>query len=178
MVTMYKAIDKRIDIIKEETKKDTLSDDLGTTIFHSLIRNPNLSKADKTDERLLDEARVLLGAGTDTTANTLAWTTYHLLANTAILARLRKELLEAIPDPENMPPLSQLEALPYLTAVIQEGIRLHPGASIRQDRVAPDEDLLYEDVKSGKKWIIEKGVSQILANLTDIRLTHHRLPWE
>ncbi len=138
-----------------------MSENLGTTIFHSLIRNPNLSKADKTDERLLDEARVLLGAGTDTTANTLAWTTYHILANPPVIARLRKELVDAIPDLENMPPLNQLEALPYLTAVIQEGIRLHPGASLRQDRVAPDEDILYEDGNSGKKWIIEKGVSHM-----------------
>ncbi len=44
------------------------------------------------------------------------------------------------------------------TAVIQEGIRLHPGASIRQERVAPNEDLFYEDKKSGLKYMIPKGV--------------------
>ena len=54
---------------------------------------------------------------------------------------------------------AQIEALPYLTAVIQEGIRLHPGASVRQDRVAPDESLLYEDARGGKKYVIPKGVS-------------------
>jgi len=145
--------------VKEETRNDTPNDGVGSTVFHGLLRNPNLSAADKTDDRLIDEARVLLGGGTDTTANTLAAITYHLLANPEILKKLRSELVAAIPDPYNMPPLVQIEALPYLSAVIQEGIRMHPGASIRQDRVAPDEDLVYEDQRSGKKWIIEKGVS-------------------
>jgi cytochrome P450 len=132
---------------------------LGTTIFHSLLSNSNLPDSDKTNERLLDEARVLLGGGTDTTASTLAAITYHLLANPSILQELKKELAEAIPDPNSVPISAQIEALPYLTAVIQEGIRLHPGASVRQDRVAPDESLLYEDAKGGKKYVIPKGVS-------------------
>lgn len=43
-------------------------------------------------------------------------------------------------------------------AVIQEGIRLHPGVSIRQDRVAPDQDLFYQS-PSGKNYVIPAGVS-------------------
>ena len=96
---------------------------------------------------------------TDTTANTLAALTYHLLSNPEILKKLKVELSKAVPDPESTLELSQLEALPYLTAVIEEGIRLHPGASVRQDRVAPDEDLFYEDSKNGKKYVIPRGVS-------------------
>ncbi|KAK0112469.1 hypothetical protein ONS96_001706 [Cadophora gregata f. sp. sojae] len=156
-LSMVKDLINTINIIKEETKNDKPNDNIGTTIFHGLLHNPNLSAADKTDDRLIDEGRVLIGAGTDTSANTLAAITYHLLANPEILQKLRTELMAAIPDPYNMPPLAQIEALPYLSAVIQEGIRLHPGASIRQERVAPDEDLVYEDGTNGKKWIIEKG---------------------
>ena len=143
------------------------TDSLRKTIFHSLIRNQNLPEAEKSDKRLADEANILLGAGTDTTASTLAYTTYHLLSNPTILKKLRDELISAIPDPQDMPPLNKLEALPYLTAVVQEGIRLHPGASIRQERVAPDEDLLYEDRKTGMKWLIPKGVSQGLFKVRD-----------
>lgn len=133
---------------------------MAPTIFHGLLNNPNLPESEKITDRLLDEARVLVGAGTDTTANTLAVLTYHILANPHITKRLKAELAEAMPDTETMPESAQLEALPYLTAVIQEGIRLHPGASIRQERLAPDEDLLYEDAKSGKKYVITKGVSE------------------
>lgn len=129
------------------------------TIFHGLLNNPNLPPSEKVTDRLLDEARTLIGGGTDTTANTLASLTYHVLENPPILKKLKAELAEAIPDPETMPQSAQLEALPYLTAVIQEAIRLHPAASVRQERVAPDEDLFYEERKTGKKYIIPKGVS-------------------
>jgi cytochrome P450 len=53
---------------------------------------------------------------------------------------------------------SQIEALPYLTAVIEEGIRLHPAGSGRRERVAPDEDLIYQDAKGGRRYVIPKGV--------------------
>ena len=118
-----------------------------------------------TNDRMIDEARILLGAGTDTTASTLAAITYHLLENPSIIKRLREELIEAMPDPKIMPISTQIEALPYLTAVIQEGIRLHPGASIRQERVAPDEDLIYENLEEGRKYLIPKGVSDTLSRI-------------
>ena len=150
---------KKIDAVKEAYRTKT-EGDMAPTIFHGLLSNPNLPESEKVTDRLLDEARVLIGAGTDTTANTLASLTYHILANPEILKRLKAELAEAMPEAEPIPESARLEALPYLTAVIQEGIRLHPGASIRQERVAPDEDLFYEDAKSGKKYVIKKGVSE------------------
>ncbi|KAL2065828.1 hypothetical protein VTL71DRAFT_3498 [Oculimacula yallundae] len=156
-IDLIEELSVRIADVRRDIKESGSSDAVGSTILHSLLRNPNLSAADLTDVRLNDEARILLGAGTDTTANTLAAITYHLLANPEILRKLREELITAIPDPSNEPPLAHIEALPYLTGVIQEGIRMHPGASVRQDRVAPDEDLFYEDRKSGKKWIIQRG---------------------
>ncbi|CZT46526.1 related to trichodiene oxygenase cytochrome P450 [Rhynchosporium secalis] len=151
-------LNRRLTNVKMEIKDIGSSDNTESTVFHSLLRNPNLSIADKSDERMLEEARVMLGAGTDTTSITLTAITYQILANPAIFKKLRAELIAAIPDPNNEPVLSQIEALPYLTAVIQEGIRMHPGGSIRQERVAPDEDLLYEDRKTGKKWIINRGI--------------------
>ena len=134
---------------------------MAPTIFHGMLSNTNLPDSEKTTPRLLDEAIVLVGAGTDTTANTLAALTYHILANPDILKKLKTELAEAIPDVETLPESTRIETLPYLTAVIQEGIRLHPGATLRQERVAPDEELLYEDTKSGKKYVITRGVRDI-----------------
>jgi cytochrome P450 len=128
------------------------------TIFHGIIQNPNVPETDKSTARLVDEAIIFLGAGTDTTAQTMVAITYHLLSNPEILGKLKAELAQAIPDVESLPESSKLEALPYLTAVIQESIRLHPGAVHRQERVAPDEDLFYEDPKSGEKFLIPQGV--------------------
>ncbi len=155
---------QRINIVREEIKDRTMMNNLGTTIFHGLLSNPDLPDSEKTDQRMVEEARVLLAAGTETTASTLAAITYHLLANPSILKELKKELTEAILDPDSFPISTQIEGLPYLTAVIKEGLRLHPGASLRQERVAPDESFLYEDVKSGRKYVIPKGVGSRSVN--------------
>jgi cytochrome P450 len=134
-------------------------DNSENTVFHSLLMNSNVPDSDKTDDRMAEEARILLLGGTDTTAMTLSATTYHILANPSIFKKLKAELTQAIPDPDSLPVSSQIEALPYLTAVIEEGIRLHPAGSGRQERVAPDEDLIYQDTKGGRRYVIPKGVS-------------------
>jgi hypothetical protein len=54
-----------------------------------------------------------------------------------------------------MPELFQIEGLPYLTAIIQEDLRLHSSASFRQDRVAPDEDLFCEDARVGRNILFQ-----------------------
>jgi cytochrome P450 len=174
-------LQKQIALVRGEKENP----DGGTTIFHGLIGG-DLAASEKTDERMIDESRVILAAGTDTTARALTVITYHLLANPERLAKLKSELDAALPDPDALPRCSQVETLPYLVclcrfpipeygliilqnAVIQEGLRLHPPASVRQERVAPDEDLHYED-KKGNKYTIPKGVSC----LNSFSHRHHR----
>lgn len=89
-------------------------------------------------------------------ATTLASLTYHLLVNPDILSKLKKELADAIPDPKIPPTCQQVENLPYFSAVIQETLRLHPGAVIRSPRVSPDEPLHYDD-GINPTWIIPAG---------------------
>ena len=100
---------------------------------------------------------VILFAGTDTTASTLAAIMYHMLADRSALGRLKAELEAAMPDPQKLPDASKLDKLPYLNAVIHEALRLYPGATHRQDRAAPEEDLVYRDVKSGRVFVIPAG---------------------
>jgi cytochrome P450 len=150
---------KRIEIVKKEIKDNAGTDISEKTIFHSLLMNPNVPDHDRTDDRMAEEARILLLGGTDTTAMTLSAITYQILANPSIFKKLKAELTQAIPDPDSLPVAAQIEALPYLTAVIEEGIRLHPAATTRQERIAPDEDLIYQDTKGGRRYVIPKGVS-------------------
>lgn len=81
--------------------------------------------------------------------------TYHLLTIPSVLKKLKVELATAIPDLSTPLPLSALEQLPYLTACIQEGLRLSCGVSSRLQRIAPDEDLLFND--GAKQWTIPRG---------------------
>ena len=102
----------------------------------------------------------MMGAGTDTTARTLVAITYHLLANPPIFRQLRAELLDAVPVSRNSPPLSVLETLLYLNAVIQEGLRIHSGVCLRQERVAPDEDFFFEeDDDNNVSYVILRGTA-------------------
>ncbi|KAI1270337.1 cytochrome P450 [Xylariaceae sp. FL1019] len=127
----------------------------GKTIFHEIMRS-DIPESEKETMRLADEAMILVTAGSETTASTLAVIMYHLLADPALLARLKAELEVAMPDPNAMPEASKLDSLPLLNAIIEECIRLYPGASFRQDRVAPDEDLFYTS-PSGETITIPKG---------------------
>jgi cytochrome P450 len=142
---------QKIDKIKANSSE--YSDAEIPTIFHGLLQS-SLPESEKTSSRLAEEASVLLSAGTDSSANTLSAITYHLLSNPRILHKLRKELIDAIPNKSErqFPKISKVEALPYLSAVIQEGLRLHPAVSGRQQRVAPTEDLIYIDPSNNKTY--------------------------
>jgi cytochrome P450 len=63
---------------------------------------------------MLDEARVMLAAGTETTAQTLSAITYHMLQNPNMLKTLKAELEVAMPDPSVLPNAIPTEQLPYL----------------------------------------------------------------
>lgn len=83
------------------------------TIFQAL-RDSHLPPHEKTDERLMDEGLILVGAGGETTAQTLAVLVFHLLKNPVALSKLTDELRTAIPDRRNHPPWQKLEQMPYL----------------------------------------------------------------
>jgi cytochrome P450 len=62
-------------------------------------------------------------AGIETSARAASVISFWLLKKPDVKARLQAELEAAIPDPNKMPPLAELEKLPYLNAVLQEGKR-------------------------------------------------------
>ncbi|KAJ4244772.1 hypothetical protein NW762_014349 [Fusarium torreyae] len=144
------SLSAQIDHLK---KADNLQE--GKTIFHEILRS-DIPNSEKGTKRLTDEAMVLVTAGSETTASTLAAITYHLLADTSLMARLRAELKTVMPEPDQLPDQTKLKNLPFLNALIEEAIRLYPGGSHRQDRLAPDEDIVYE-APDGKTHIIRAG---------------------
>lgn len=71
------------------------------------------------DDDLREQLRTMLVAGHETTATTVVWTLFHLHRHPEILAKLRAEIGDDL-APE------RLTRLPYLTAVCNESMRLHP----------------------------------------------------
>ncbi|KAL8785036.1 MAG: hypothetical protein Q9195_008796 [Heterodermia aff. obscurata] len=121
------------------------------TIFHSMIANNQLPPEEKTTERLEAEGAGVVAAGAMTVAHTLSVISYHIIANPNIQEKLEKELEAAFSDPASPVRWGQLEQLPYLSAIIQEGLRWAPGVSHRLQRISPDIDLHYKD------WTIPRG---------------------
>lgn len=121
------------------------------TVFGGMA-NADVPESEKSDERLTDEAETLIAAGVLTTSTILQTITFHVLWDPKVLSCLISELHEAVPDANSLPSLNALERLPYLTAVIWEGLRMAYGVSHRLQRVSPDVALRYAD------WSIPPGV--------------------
>lgn len=137
---------------------DSVHDD--PTLIHTILQ-ANLPEHEKSYGRLIDEISTVLGAALETTATTLRLIMYYVYTDPEILARLRTELSNAAQNSDNQQglPLKVLEQLPYLTAVLTEGLRLSPGLATRMARIALDRDLVYD------KWVIPAGTPVSMTTL-------------
>ena len=105
------------------------------SVFASVLDSPAHPPPAKSLSRLEQEGALLVLAGTESPAKTLAVIFYHLLSQPPILAKLRTEL-ETLPMSASW---TQLEQLPYPSAVIEEGNRLSFGVTARTARIAYEE---------------------------------------
>ena len=87
------------------------------------------------DEVIVNGALFII-AGTETTAGFLAGLFNHLLRNQPILDRLTAEIRTAFARDEDLK-FEALVQLPYLTACIEEGLRIFPSAPIGFVRTVP-----------------------------------------
>ncbi|KAI9748899.1 MAG: hypothetical protein M1835_001689, partial [Candelina submexicana] len=134
------------EVVEEVKNKDTSNDDMKSTpTVFSELAHAEVPSEEKSVHRLTEEGVLFVVAGNETTGNALSIMTFHILNNPAVLQSLSKELVEAIPDPKILPMWQDLEQLPYLKAVITEGLRLSYGVISRMPRVAPDTTLRYKD---------------------------------
>jgi len=79
-----------------------------------------------SDDALHDELLTLLFAGHETTATALTWALYWLHRCPEVRRRLLQELADAGADPDP----EQISRLPYLGAVVNEVLRIHPVAML------------------------------------------------
>jgi cytochrome P450 len=93
---------------------------LGSFIRHGL-----------TQEEAAGEALLQIVAGSDSTASTIRFIFLHLLCNPSAYRKLQKEIDDGIASGKISSPIKHSEAreLPYLQAVIKEGLRVIPAAA-------------------------------------------------
>jgi len=134
----------------------TLKKDKSPTIFEDLLES-RLPEEEKCPERIAQESMTVVVAGTHGTAFAIATGIYYLLASPTTLQKLKTELREALPSPEQRYSWKDIDKLPYLKGVIQEALRLSYGSSARLPRVSPVDVLTVTDDARGKTWNIPPG---------------------
>ena len=83
-----------------------------------------MPESELSDGRLAREGQVILGAATLTTARTIGYISYYILARPEIRLKLHVELQNVMLGwPQRVPTLTEIEQLPYLQALIKEGLR-------------------------------------------------------
>ncbi|PWY66106.1 cytochrome P450 [Aspergillus heteromorphus CBS 117.55] len=90
----------------------------------------------QSEEWLLAQANVLVIAGSDTTATALTTLIYYLAAHQDKLWHLQQELRETFDESSDMTS-EKLQGMPYLNAVIEEGLRICPPTSFGLPRISP-----------------------------------------
>jgi len=154
------------------------NDKFPRTVVHDLLSSHALPPPEKTLIRISDETSTILAGALETTAHTLRNIIYYVYSDPHILSTLRAELAPVfaqLPSITNSNPAeeeegekrkhvkwSDLERIPYLNAVVTEGLRLAPGQATRAARIAPDRELVYQqtDEQQGqvvREWIIPRN---------------------
>jgi cytochrome P450 len=100
-------------IMEWQEMKEDMDSASHRSIFHEL-RDSDLPPEEKAVERLCDEAQILTGAGSETTAHTLANILFYVLNDQKILETMKMELQSAMPSPNSPVAWTELEQLPYL----------------------------------------------------------------
>ncbi|KAF7959762.1 hypothetical protein EAE96_001371 [Botrytis aclada] len=136
-----KDLSRQVESIRHEHETPESRKLIDRTVFHELLES-KLPPQEMERDRLRDEAFSLVTAGSSTTAYVLRGTSYHISANPDITQRLHEELKSAIPNPSKSLSLLELEKLPYLTAVIQEGLRLADPVTHRIGRQFPEKTFI------------------------------------
>lgn len=114
-------------------------------LMHDILFKSELPEPEKAIPRLGAEATLLVIAGSETSGNALTQLHYQLLANPDKLAKLQDELKESAPADIADMKWQDLRKLPYLTACIEEILRLAHTTIHRLARFAPKEGLTYGD---------------------------------
>lgn len=147
----YRAIDERL-----RDRNDKRRDMLASFIRHGLA-----------GDELRSEVVVQLVAGSDTTAGALRAILLHTMATPRVVARLRREIDDAVRSgkaPGNGAGIISLAAakqLPYLQAVIREGLRVYP----------PVRNLLPKDIPPGGDTVTVDGKPVFLPGGADIGIS-------
>lgn len=128
-----------VPLIKRARSKQGEHDD-GSTYAHSLLglRIPEDGGRNLTEGEMVSLCSEFLAAGTDSTAAVVQWIMANLVAQPEIQAKLRAEIDDVVGIDAEIQQES-LHRMPYLKAVVLEGLRRHPPAQFVMPHAATEE---------------------------------------
>jgi cytochrome P450 family 12 len=140
---IMKYVDRAVENYEKNPSASTDSDHEG--ILEKLL------KIDKDVAVVM--AADMLGAGIDTTASALAGILYALATHQDKQERLREEIFNLLPDKNSQFTIKSLDNIPYIRAVIKEGMRLYPVINGNLRRTTQDLVLAGHQVPNGVRLI-------------------------
>jgi cytochrome P450 len=144
---------------KEKLEKNALTD--------VDILSVALESGGFTEENLIDQLMTFLAAGHETTASAMIWAIYMLCLNPSMQTRLRAEIREKLPSPEEDTEINSqsIDHMPYLNAVCNEVLRYYPPVPMTLRDAGVDTSILGIPIPKGTRvmlvpWAINKQESQ------------------
>jgi cytochrome P450 len=110
-----------------------------------LVRSKDAGDLAMSDEQLVDNLRLLVFAGHETTASTMAW----IIGELAQRPEVWRTLCEEASGKELPRSPRDLKSFPYAEAVFRETLRLHPSVVIQGRRVTEDFEIAGRVVPRG-----------------------------
>lgn len=138
-----KRVQMQSPVVEKVGRKDILSVALDSGIF--------------TDDMMVNQLLTFLAAGHETTATSMTWALSALCRDSEVQDRLRAEVRERLPSPSldsSEFTAEMIDNLPYLHAVCNEVLRLHPPAGLTKRVAAKDTSILGQYVAKGTDVVI------------------------
>ncbi|KAK1985953.1 cytochrome P450 [Colletotrichum cereale] len=157
-----------VDIVAQKAdKREKMGNDRPD--FMSLIWRENNDRESWTRDKIINFAQLLFFAGSETSATTLSVVIFHLLTNPHAYNRLAAEI-RSLPRDEDVT-FAELASMEYLTACIDEGMRMRPVVAAVIPRVGPPGGAMVDGYFIPEGTTV--GVPQWATHHTDTNFSEH-----
>lgn len=128
------------------------------SVLFQLVGERGPEGAGLSDLEVRDQAVTLIAAGYETTSAAMGWAIHNLATHPEWQTRARVETADVLGD-SAVQDAGQLRALPTVSAIIAETLRLHPPATIAARRVEQDFEFDGRRIRAGDTVIFSPYVT-------------------
>ena len=140
------------DLVTSKKERMSAQKDSGIDILSVALQSGGFN-----DENLVDQMMTFLAAGHETTATAMTWAIRNLAQHPAIQSRLRAQIRTHLPPlSDTLTPVtaSMLDSLPFLHAVCNEILRIHPPVVLTVREAARDTTIQGTFIQKGTRVVL------------------------